>query len=138
MGNGQQGTSFGECSGHYEPTLLGLVKNPFFQAELSSDVPVLSEFVCKSYYNDPYFKECKVLEHKSTHELIILKELSYESKAEMQRHFGEFKNRMEMMTSENIIRLRCKNTPTQSWTVSRRRGSSARTTRSSCSSTTCS
>ncbi len=43
---------------------------------------VLNEFTFKSFYNDPYFKECRVLEHRRSHELIILKELLYSSNEE--------------------------------------------------------
>lgn len=67
-----------------------MIPNPFFQGDAGTDIEVLTEFNCKSYYNDPYFKECKVLEHKSSRELIIMKDLYFEKPEQMEKHFAEF------------------------------------------------
>lgn len=86
------------------------MKNPFFQPDWEGGEvgQVLSEFNFKSYYNDPYFKECKVLEHRQNQELIILKELSYSDEEEMNCYYAEFERRKQQLTCENVIRLRCK------------------------------
>ena len=45
MGNEQKGIG-GMISGEYEPTLFGLIRNPFFQADLDNELTVLTEFTC--------------------------------------------------------------------------------------------
>lgn len=85
------------------------MRNPFFQPDREGGevAQVLSEFTFKSYYNDPYFKECKVLEHKQNQELIILKEINYSDEEEMNLNYAEFERRRQRLTCENVIRLRC-------------------------------
>lgn len=43
--------------------------NPFYQPDVESGQvgEVLSEFTFKSFYHDPYFQECRVLEHRRSH-----------------------------------------------------------------------